>query len=225
MNTIPYKFFRVWPKVSTMLYTYYNRLWFKLIGVKYGAGMKVYDKVYVLGKGNITIGDDFKFTSGGSINPICRNIRGTMFVPSPESQIEIGDRVGISSACLWAKERITIGNDVNIGGDCLIMDNDAHPHGFIERRRVYKEGVKGDAYDKIIPTSPIEIDDDVWIGARCQILKGVHIGARSIIAAGSVVTKDVPPDCIAGGNPCRIIARANEGVSSLKGEILDTHRY
>ena len=56
-----------------------------------------------------------------------------------------------------------------------------------------------------IPTAPVIIDDDVWIGARCLILKGVHIGARSIIAAGSVVTNDIPADVIAGGNPCRVI--------------------
>lgn len=48
-------------------------------------------------------------------------------------------------------------------------------------------------------------------GARCQILKGVHIGARSIIAAGGIVTKDVPSDVIAGGNPCRVIRILNAG--------------
>ena len=45
----------------------------------------------------------------------------------------------------------------------------------------------------------------MWIGARCQILKGGHIGARSIIVAGSVVTKDIPADVIASGNPCKVI--------------------
>lgn len=218
MNTIPYKFFRVWPKVSTMLYTYYNRLWFKLIGIKYGAGMKVYDKVYVLGKGNITIGDDFVFTSGGCINPICRNICGSMFVPFPASRIEIGNRVGISSACLWAKERITIGNDVNIGGDCIIMDNDAHSIDYLKRRSAYVDELINqmgklageEAYYEHIGTAPVEISDDVWIGARCQILKGVHIGARSIIAAGSVVTRDIPADVIAGGVPAKVIKRLTD---------------
>ena len=51
------------------------------------------------------------------------------------------------------------------------------------------------------------IEDDVLIGARCIILKGVHIGARSVIGAGSVVAKDIPSDCIAAGNPCKVIKR------------------
>ncbi len=198
-------FFQFRPKMRIFFYRYFNRLWFYLIGINYGHNMLVNDKIYVLGLGTIVIGDDFTFSSGDSINPICRNIRGAMCVPDKNSSIIIGDRVGISSACLWAKENITIGNDVNIGGDCLIMDNDVHPHDYMQRRRGYSKKVGHEEYLNAIPTAPIQIDDDVWIGARCQILKGVHIGARSIIAAGSVVTKDIPADVIAGGNPCKVI--------------------
>lgn len=57
--------------------------------------------------------------------------------------------------------------------------------------------------------NPIQIDDDVFIGARCIINKGIHIGARTIVSSGSVVVKDLPPDCIAGGNPCSVIKRIN----------------
>lgn len=199
------KVFRIWPKMKNMFYINWNRFYFYLLGIEYGHKLLVYDKVYVLGKGHITIGDNFIFSSGSCINPICRNVRGALYVPYKESKIIIGDRVGISSACLWAKESITIGDDVNIGGDCLIMDNDAHPHDYIKRRADFFERVGESEYVKEIPSSPIVIEDDVWIGARCQILKGVHIGARSIIAAGSIVTKDIPADCIAGGNPCKVI--------------------
>lgn len=199
------KFFRIYPKLRTIFYQQYNIFFFSATGIQFGRRMKVYNKVYVHGQGKITIGDDFHFTSGDSINPICRNIRGALYTMTPEARIEIGDRVGVSSACLWAKERITIGNDVNIGGDCLIMDNDAHPHNYLQRRGAYAKEVGQQEYLKSIPTAPIQIDDDVWIGARCQILKGVHIGERSIVAAGSVVTKDIPADVIAGGNPCRVI--------------------
>lgn len=197
-----YSFSRIVPKAKSFFYRKWNVLRFRLLGIEFGQRLNVYDYVYVLGKGNIIIGDDFNFRSGGGINPICRNIRGAMCVPSKKSKIVIGDRVGISSSCLWAENQITIGNDVNIGGDCIIIDHDAHSHYYLERRRDY---VNNDTNDYRIPTSPIEIGDDVWVGARCQILKGVHIGARSIIAAGSIVTKDIPSDVVAGGNPCRVI--------------------
>lgn len=196
------KFFRIYPKLRTIFYQQYNKFFFSATGIQFGRRMKVYNKVYVHGQGKITIGDDFCFTSGDSINPLCRNIRGAIYTMTPESSIDIGNNVGISSTCIWAKGNITIGNNVNIGGDCLIMDNDAHSHNYIERRKGHPP-LNGKC--KIVPTSPIIIDDDVWIGARCIILKGVHIGAHSIIAAGSVVVKDIPADVIAGGNPCKVI--------------------
>lgn len=199
------KMFHISLKLKRLYYVWFNRFFFWINGIQYGKNLQVYNKLYVWGEGRVIIGDDFKFTSGDSINPICKNIRGAIYTVTSESRIEIGDRVGISSACLWSKELIKIGNDVNIGGDCLIIDNDAHPHEYMKRRRSYEAKVGKEEYLKTIPTAPIVIEDDVWIGARCQILKGVHIGARSIIAAGSIVTKDVPADCIAGGNPAKVI--------------------
>ncbi|MBU3855540.1 MAG: acyltransferase, partial [Candidatus Phocaeicola excrementipullorum] len=83
-----------------------------------------------------------------------------------------------------------------IGGNCVLIDTDAHNMNYIIRR--------GQNTDWGI-SSPIVIEDDVFIGVNCIILKGVTIGARSIIAAGSVVTKSIPADCIAGGNPAKVI--------------------
>ena len=167
--------------------------------------MQVYNKVYIKGYGKIIIGDNFVFTSGDAINPICRNIRGCIHTVTKDSKITIGNNVGISSACIWSQTSITIGNNVNIGGDCLIMDSDAHPHDYLQRRREFAQEVGNEKYLDTIPCAPIVIEDDVWVGARCQILKGVHIGARSIIAAGSIVTKDVPADCVAAGVPARVV--------------------
>ena len=85
----------------------------------------------------------------------------------------------------------------------MILDTDVHQLDYLARR-----GVRvSDKVDDIttVQSAPITIEDDVWIGANCQILKGVTIGARSIIGAGSVVTKSIPADCIAAGNPCRVI--------------------
>ena len=192
-------------RLRTVFWRLWNPIWFKQNGIKYGKHLQVNNKVYIMGGGKVTIGDDFVFTSGDCFNPICRNLRGVFYTMTPESRIVIGDRVGISSACLWAKSSIIIGNDVNIGGDCLIIDNDAHPHDYMRRRRDYMKRVGLETYYDAIPTAPIVIGDDVWIGARSQILKGVHIGQRSIIAAGSVVTHDIPEDVMAGGVPCKVI--------------------
>ena len=201
-----YKLFRVIPTIKSYIYIFWNRFYFRMLGVKYGKNMYVNNKIYIKGKGNIIIGDDFRFSSGDGINPICRNIRGEFCLGTKDSIIEIGNNVGMSSTCLWAKERITIGDNVNIGGDCIIMDTDAHSHNYIERRKGHAP-LNGKY--KIISSAPVVIEEDVWLGARCIVLKGVHIGARSIIAAGSVVVKDIPADVVAGGNPCKVIKKIN----------------
>ena len=212
MNKNIYRFFRICPALKQFYYLYWNRLFFRLLGMDYGKNLQINNKIYIRGWGSIIIGDDFRFTSGDSINPICRNIRGEIYFDSPDAKIVIGDRVGMSSTCLRAKTCITIGNDVNIGGDCLIMDSDTHPLNHIKRRREYGSIVPDLSKEELAelnPSAPIIIEDDVWIGARCQVLKGVTIGARSIIAAGSVVTKDIPCDVIAGGVPCKVIRKIN----------------
>ena len=172
-------------------------LLFKVKGVKYGRNMQVYNKIYLqIRNGKISIGDNFTLTSGDCINPLCRNIRACIFI-THGGTINIGNNVGMSSPCLWIKESLTIGNNVNIGGNCIIMDNDVHQIDNLERRIN-----KGD-----VNSSPVIIEDDAWLGANVIVLKGVTIGARSIIGAGSVVTKSIPADCIAAGNPCKIIKR------------------
>ena len=57
---------------------------------------------------------------------------------------------------------------------------------------------------------PIKIEDGVWIGGGAILLPGVTIGRNSIIGAGSVVTRSIPPDCIAVGNPCRVIRKLSD---------------
>lgn len=118
---------------------------------------------------------------------------------SPQAKLTIGDYVGISGACICCIDEITIGNYVNIGVGARIYDTDFHPIDFNERRL-------NPGFDlSKIPHAPVSIGDDVWIGANAIILKGVTIGERSIIAAGSVVTKSMPADCIIAGNPARVV--------------------
>lgn len=118
--------------------------------------MQVHNKIY-LNKApgsKITIGDNFVFTSGEAFNPLCRNIRECMYTAYPSSRITIGDNSGISSACLWANTSITIGNHVKIGGDCIIMDTDAHSLDFNIRRSIEK-GKQGYGIDGLaVATAP-----------------------------------------------------------------------
>lgn len=79
-----------------------------------------------------------------------------------------------------------------------MLDSDCHSLNYLDRR-------DGTVDQRNKRSKGIVIEDDVLVGAYSIILKGVHIGARSIIGAGSVVTKDIPEDCIAAGNPCKVV--------------------
>ena len=142
----------------------------------------------------VSIGDNFYFSSGDAVNPMTSNLQGAVYV-EPGAELTIGNNVGMSSTCIWVHDSVAVGDNVKIGACVLITDTDAHPMDYMARR-TSNEGTK---------SAPIVIEDDVWVGAHCIILKGVTIGARSIIGAGSVVTKSIPADCVAAGNPCRVI--------------------
>lgn len=185
-------------------YIVWNRIKFKLYGVKYGKNLKIYNKIYlqIEDRGNVEIGDNFVFTSGENINALARNIRGSIRL-SQNASLKIGNNVGIGSSSLRVNKSITIGNNVKIGGDCIFLDSNSHSINYLERRNYIT-----DSANKI--DDPIVIEDDVFIGCRCIILKGVTIGARSIIGSGSVITKSIPADCIAAGNPAKVIKYLNK---------------
>lgn len=124
------------------------------------------------------------------------NLQGAVYV-EPGAELTIGNNVGMSSTRFWVHDSVAVGDNVKIGACVLITDTDAHPMDYMARR-TSSEGTK---------SAPIVIEDDVWVGAHCIILKGVTIGERSIIGAGSVVTKSIPADCVAAGNPCKIIRK------------------
>ena len=166
----------------------------------FGKNLQIPGKVSWLIRGaRITIGDNFYLSSGNGVNPIASNLQADVYV-EPGATLTIGNNVGMSSTRLWIHESARIGNNVKIGGCVLITDTDAHPMDYMARRSS-NEGTK---------SALVVIEDDVWVGAHCIILKGVTIGARSIIGAGSVVTKNIPADCVAAGNPCKVIKSLNK---------------
>lgn len=115
--------------------------------------------------------------------------------------IRIGDNSGLNSCQLFCNEAITIGRNVLIGGGTIIFDTNFHSSDYLERRDPI---LNGRASNK-----GVVIKDDVFVGGRCIIYKGVTIGERSMIAAGSVVIKSVPADELWGGNPAKFIKKIN----------------
>jgi acetyltransferase-like isoleucine patch superfamily enzyme len=155
-----------------------------------GAGFRLERLPYILGKGRIVLGRNVCLD--GKIDIGFSNRLHDL----PE--LVIGDDTFIGHSCgLVVGDSVRIGNHVLIAGGVRIADFDGHPVD-AERRRAKEptppEGIR-----------PIVICDDVWIGTGAMIMKGVTIGARSIVGAGAVVTKDVPPDVVVAGNPARVV--------------------
>ena len=115
--------------------------------------------------------------------------------------IHLGDNVFINYNCvILDMNRITIGNNVMIAPNVTISAA-THPLSAVERR------------SRKCLTGEIVIEDDVWIGCNAAILPGVRIGRGSIVGAGAVVNRDVPPHSVVAGVPARIIRTLEEEVS------------
>jgi len=143
-----------------------------------GVGFRMEELPYMGGRGRISIG----FNNRGDSLP----------------ELSIGARTFIGHQTGFNVARsIRIGKHCYIASGVSIVDQDGHPIDAHARRSGQPTPSDGIA--------PVVIEDDVWIGFHAIILKGVTIGARSIVAAGAIVSKDVPPDSIVGGNPARVI--------------------
>lgn len=200
------KALRFCSKICSSLYIGWNKIYFFLNNIKCGKNFRVFNHLYLkIHVGALVqIGNNCTIMSGAGLNPLSRNIKTCIYV-GKKATLKLGNDVGISSSTLWVKESVSIGNSVAIGADCIIMDTDAHNLDW-KIRCSEETNEYGESVDMVTAASaPIVIEDNVLVGARCIILKGVTIGARSIIGSGSIVTKDIPSDCIAAGNPCKVI--------------------
>jgi acetyltransferase-like isoleucine patch superfamily enzyme len=117
-----------------------------------------------------------------------------------QGRIEVGDNSGGSSVVISSKTNVTIGARCKIGGNVRIFDHDFHSVDPMIRASL--EDLKN------IKSSPINIGDDCFVGTNAIILKGTELGARTIVAAGSVVFGlKAPPDSLVKGNPAIIVSR------------------
>lgn len=129
-------------------------------------------------------------------------------------EIIIGNNVFLGSSKLICRNKIEFGNNIFVAWGCYFYDHDSHSLDYKERRKDiqqqlddYRAG-RNFIHSKnwgVVKSAPIKICDDAWIGMEAIILKGVTIGEGAIVGAGSVVTKDVAPWTVVGGNPARVI--------------------
>lgn len=175
---------------STRLSTAYAKYW----GVRLGQRCRFYGLPIFrrLPASRINIGDRCGFRSAVWSNYAGLNHPCMIVTLAENASIRIGNDCGFSGASIAAAVSVNIGNRVMLGANSTINDTDWH-HTEAKKR----------ANDAPPAASPVVIEDDVWLGANVTVLKGVTIGARSVIAANSVVTKSIPADVIAGGIPAR----------------------
>ena len=160
----------------------------RLLGkTKVPFSVRLRGRLHFSGSGEVVIGEGVSFD--GTIVPI-------ELVTYNSGRIEIGNHTFINyGSSLAARASVKIGSFCHLGHYTFVMDNDQH------------DVIK---HTELPQSAPVIIDDHVWIGSRAIILPGVRIGSRAVIGAGSIVTKDIPPRCVAAGNPARVLRHLTE---------------
>lgn len=171
-----------------------------LLGVKLGKNVVAHGKVGLLRwpGGEIRIGDNVSLISSWRRATACAlafPVRLRVF--GPGAAIDIGEGSQLSGVSITARsQRITIGKQVLLAPNCIIVDSDFHAPWPPEKRAT-DPGMERD--------KKVAIGDYAWIGMNSVILKGVTIGAGAIVGAGSVVSRDAPANCLVCGNPARVV--------------------
>lgn len=162
-----------------------------LVQCRYGNKISMHAINAITGKLSIDIQDSGSLTIGNFLIS-----RGPLYLKCIENgNISIGNRCYFNTNCnLTAAEKIVIGNECLFANNLVIVD---HDHKIVNQE-ITPELIK----------KPVIIGNNVWCGANVTILKGVHIGDGAVIAAGAVVTKDVPPHSVVGGVPAHIVKKA-----------------
>jgi acetyltransferase-like isoleucine patch superfamily enzyme len=169
-----------WENVQTVL----RARWYLRKASYVGPRVRVWGRPWVENAGTMTIGDRTKLIS---------HVARLELSAGQGATLEIGERVFINYGCsIGATQLIRIGPRCAIGTYAIIMDNDFH---MVDPERRYD----------VPPSAPIILEENVWLGARVIVLRGVTIGAHSVIGAGSVVTRNIPPRSVAVGLPARVI--------------------
>jgi acetyltransferase-like isoleucine patch superfamily enzyme len=149
--------------------------------------VRLHGRIQISGCGEVVLGEGVSLN--GTVVPI-------ELVTYTSGLIEIGNHTFINyGSSIAARASVKIGSYCHLGHYIFVMDNDQHD---VVRHM------------ELPRSDPVIVEDHVWIGSKAIVLPGVRIGSRAVIGAGSIVTKDIPPRCVAAGNPARVIRRLTE---------------
>src|ERR1041385_1563362 len=157
--------------------------WFLRHATRVGARVRVFGTPVIQNSGTLVVGDRVRLIS---------TIATLEVSIGPEGTLEIGDQTFINyGTSIGATKHVRIGPRCNIGSHVMMIDNDFHR-------------LEPERRPEVPPSGPIVLEENVWLGSRVIVLRGVTIGAHSAIGAGSVVVDDVPSRSLAVGVPARV---------------------
>lgn len=188
-----------------------NSNWFKILmkatKVEYGKNLLLKGVPVIFNKKGaiLNIGDNCTIKSSLLSNLVGLYSRTIIVTRTPGAEIIIGDNVGISGVTIYARKKITIGDNTCIGGNCKILDNDFHPIEVEMRNKLLQDAHGGDS--ELVPTREIKIGKNCFIGCNSIILKGTILGDGCVVGAGAVVAGKFEENCVIAGNPARVIKK------------------
>jgi acetyltransferase-like isoleucine patch superfamily enzyme len=179
----------------------------KATKVKYGKNLLLKGMPIIFNKkgANITIGNNCVIKSSFLSNLVGLYSRSIIVTRSSQAKIIIEDNVGISGATIYARMSIKIGANTCIGGNVKILDNDFHPIEWEARNRLLNDPNGGDS--DLVPSKPIIIGKNCFIGCNSIILKGTVLGDGCVVGAGAVVCGKFEANSVIAGNPARVIKK------------------
>jgi len=188
-------------KIKTLINRIRNNHIIKKNRIFVGSGVRINGVISYHGTGNrLIIKEKTIINSGSEYIPIGYENRTSFWIVG-NGKISIGEECGITNSSLVSFDEIHIGNHVLLGSGVKIYDSDFHSLDYLTRRDIDNDNDR--------KSEPVYLGDDVFVGAGTMVLKGSHIGDRSIIGAGSVVSGNVPSDEVWAGNPARFIRKLN----------------
>jgi len=188
---------------------------FAFYGIRWRSNWSFYGTPIVQRHRNsiMQFGDGLQLRSSQRSNPLGPSRPCILCTWQAGALLEAGRNLRATGATLCAADRISIGDNVVIGANSVVADTDFHPLDPQARKdRPQEAGI-----------SPIVIEDDVFIGMSCLILKGVTLGKGCVIGAGSVVTRNVLPMSVAAGNPARALKVSPNSFRKTRA-IVENHR-